>query len=72
MMTRFGHLIMGGVGDAFNLMGPIPSDSRFMVTDSTMLDEVRKQVGIKIMEESAEFEKIRARYGEIQRVKFPC
>jgi hypothetical protein len=44
MMTRFGHLIMGGIGEAFNLMGPIPSDSRFMVTDSSALDEVRKQI----------------------------
>jgi hypothetical protein len=70
MMTRFGHLIMGGVGEAFNLMGPIPSDSRFMVTDSTMLDEVRKQIGSRGVEESDEFRSIREKYGEIQRVKF--
>ncbi len=70
MMTRFGHLIMGGVGESFNLMGPIPSDSRFMVTDSTMLDEVRKQIGSKVVEDLEEFQKIRSQYGEIQRVKF--
>jgi hypothetical protein len=69
-MTRFGHLILGGVGEAFNLMGPIPSDSRFMVTDSSMLDEVRKQVGSKGVEDLEEFQKIRSKYGEIQRVKF--
>jgi hypothetical protein len=69
-MTRFGHLLMGGVGQAFNLMGPIPSDSRFMVTDSAMLDELRKHIGGKHVEELDEFHKIRHRYGEIQRVKF--
>lgn len=69
-MTRFGHLIMGGVGEAFNLMGPIPSDSRFMVTDSTPLDEIRKQMGNRILEDTDEFQRIREKYGEIQRVKF--
>jgi len=69
-MTRFGHLLMGGVGQAFNLMGPIPSDSRFMVTDSTMLDELRKHIGGKHVEDLAEFHKLRDRYSEIQRVKF--
>lgn len=70
MMTRYGHLIMGGVGEAFNLMGPIPSDSRFMVTDSTALDEVRKQIGARILEDTEGFQRIRARYGDVQRVKF--
>lgn len=69
-MTRFGHLIMGGIGDTFNLMGPIPSDSQFMVTDSTALDEVRKQTGSSGVEELEEFRAIADRYGEIQRVKF--
>jgi hypothetical protein len=70
MMTRFGHLIMGGVGETFNLMGPIPSDSRFMVTDSSALDEVRKQTGSSGVEGLEEFQKLKDRYGEIQRVKF--
>jgi hypothetical protein len=69
-MTRFGHLLMGGVGQAFNLMGPIPSDSRFMVTDSTMLDELRKHIGGRHVEDLGEFHNIRDRYSEIQRVKF--
>lgn len=69
-MTRFGHLIMGGVGEAFNLMGPIPSDSRFMVTDSSMLDELRRQIGGRVVEDLPEFQKIRRKYGEVQRVKF--
>lgn len=69
-MTRFGHLMMGGVGEAFNLMGPIPSDSRFMVADSSALDELRRQTGMKILEDLDEFREIQRRYGEIQRVKF--
>ncbi len=69
-MTRFGHLLMGGVGQTFNLMGPIPSDSRFMVTDSTVLDELRRNIGGSHVENLEEFQKIRSRYGKIQRVKF--
>lgn len=69
-MTRMGHLVMGGVGEAFNLMGPIPSDSRFMVTDSTALNEVKKNLGSQGLDDLEEFHKLKRRYGELQTVKF--
>ena len=69
-MTRMGHLVMGGVGGAFNLMGPIPSDSRFMVTDSTALNEVKKNLGSRGLDDLEEYHKLTARYGELQTVKF--
>ena len=39
-MTRMGRLVMGGVGAHFNLMGAIPSDSKFTVTNSTLLEDI--------------------------------
>ncbi|MEP7381653.1 MAG: hypothetical protein ABI910_08200 [Gemmatimonadota bacterium] len=69
-MTRMGHLVMGGVGGAFNLMGPIPSDSRFMVTDSTALNEVKKNLGSRGLDDLEEYHELTRRYGELQTVKF--
>jgi hypothetical protein len=69
-MTRMGHLVMGGVGNAFNLMGPIPSDSRFMVTDSSALNEVKKNLGSRGLDDLEEYHKLQSRYGELQTVKF--
>lgn len=69
-MTRMGHLVMGGVGNSFNLMGPIPSDSRFMVTDSSALNEVKKHLGSGGLDDLEAYHRIKSRYGEVQTVKF--
>lgn len=44
MMTRIGTLYMGGVGTNFNLMGPIPSDSRLKIGSTSILNEVNRQI----------------------------
>ncbi len=46
-LTRIGRLVMGGLGDEFNLMGPIPAGSQLRVTDSSVLDAVQTQLGTK-------------------------
>jgi hypothetical protein len=44
-VTRVGRLVMGGVGERFNLMGPIPPHSRFRLTRTDVLDEIDRQLG---------------------------
>src|ERR1019366_1736410 len=43
-MTRIGRLYMGGVGKAFNLMGPIHPEAIFKVTTPTLLTTVNRQM----------------------------
>ncbi len=57
-MTRVGRLVMGGIGSAFNLMGPIPSDSEIKMTDATLLDAVSRQLGTRGMRDHPDYEKI--------------
>lgn len=65
-MTRLGRLVMGGVGSHFNLMGPIPSDSRIQITDDTVIDGVHRQLGSNGLEDLAEYRKL----GKPQNVEF--
>jgi hypothetical protein len=65
-MTRIGRLVMGGVGTHFNLMGPIPSDSRIQMTDSSMLDAFNAQTGSRGLDDMAEYRKL----GPAQTVDF--
>jgi hypothetical protein len=65
-MTRVGQLVMGGVGTHFNLMGPIPSDSKIQVTDAHILDEVNRQLGSEGLVEIPQFRK----FGRPQKVDF--
>lgn len=44
-MTRLGRLVMGGVGAHFNLMGPIPSDSRIQITDDSVIHALNAKLG---------------------------
>lgn len=69
-MTRMGHLVMGGVGHAFNLMGPIPPDSRFTVGDSAPLQSVKRQLGSSGLEDLDEYRQLERRYSKLQRVEF--
>src|SRR5438477_12577808 len=44
-MTRVGRLIMGGIGNLFHLMGPIPSNSTFRVLKTPIFDIIDEQLG---------------------------
>jgi len=69
-MTRYGRLIMGaGTGHAFNLMGPIPPDSRLRVAGEhtrQVLRTVQEQTHTRGLEELAEYRAL----GEVQDVEF--
>lgn len=54
-MSRIGRLYMGGVGKTFNLMGPIPPDSRFNVGPTDALETVNRQLKSKGLRDSKEF-----------------
>src|SRR5262245_57670554 len=54
-MTRIGQLYMGGVGKAFNLMGPITSDSVFKVRPPVLLDEVNRAMKSRGLRDLKEF-----------------
>jgi hypothetical protein len=65
-MSRFGGLVMGGVGSHFNLMGPIPPNSELRVTSSDILHRVNHQLGSKGLEDVEEYRAL----GDIQEVEF--
>lgn len=66
-ITRVGRLITIGVGDAFNLMGPIPANSEFRVTgDMTLVNNLQKQFKDEGL---ANMPAVKA-YGEPQKVEF--
>jgi hypothetical protein len=65
-MTRVGRLVMGGVGTHFNLMGPIPSDARIQITDSSLLQSVNRQLGSNGLYDLKEFRLL----GKPQQVEF--
>jgi hypothetical protein len=54
-MTRIGRLHMGGAGKAFNLMGPIPSDSVFKVQAPVELAAVNRQMKSRGLMDLKEF-----------------
>ena len=54
-MTRIGRLYMGGVGKAFNLMGPIHSDAVFRVEPADILIEVNRQLKSRGLADLKEF-----------------
>lgn len=54
-MTRVGRLVMGGVGQLFNLMGALPSNSTFKIAHSSrLLDEIDRQLGTNGLRELTE------------------
>ena len=65
-MTRFGRLIMGGVGKHFNLMGPIPPSARLSVKSPTILDKVNRQLKSKGLADLPEYRRL----GKVQEVEF--
>src|SRR5437588_6262736 len=72
-MTRVGRLVLGGVGEHFNLMGTFPADSTFRVATeytSSILDEIHRQAGSRRLSELPEYSEIEQRYGEAEEVEF--
>lgn len=65
-MSRFGRLVMGGVGSHFNLMGPIPPDSQLRVTSMETLQSVNHQMKSRGLEDLEEYRAL----GEIQEIEF--
>lgn len=64
--TRVGRLVLGGYGNQFNLMGPIPPNSIFKMADSELLDSITHQTG---GEGLWDFPEMR-RYGHAQKIDF--
>jgi hypothetical protein len=65
-MSRYGRLVMGGVGTEFNLMGPIPPNAELRVSHSDVLETVNRQLKSKGLEDIPEFRKL----GKLQNVEF--
>ena len=72
-MTRVGRLVLGGVGEHFNLMGSFPADSTFRVATeytSHVLDEIHRQAGSSRLRDLPEYSEIEQKYGEAEEVEF--
>lgn len=65
-MVRIGQLVMGGVGEAFNLMGPIPASSKLRIGGTDALEAVNAQIPGHGLEDMDEYREL----GEIQQVDF--
>lgn len=72
-MTRVGRLVLGGVGEHFNLLGTFPANSTFRVATeytSHVLHEVHRQAGSRGLHELDEFSQIEERYGQAEQIEF--
>jgi hypothetical protein len=72
-MTRVGRLVLGGVGENFNLMGTFPADSTFRVATeytSHVLEELHRQAGSQRLRDLPEYAEIERSYGEAEEVEF--
>jgi hypothetical protein len=65
-MTRLGYLVMGGAGEQFNLMGPIPANAQFRIGGDGLVREIHRQLKTKGLQELAEFREL----GRPERVQF--
>lgn len=65
-VTRVGRLVIGGVGEYFNLMGPIPADSTIKITDGLLLEAVNRQLGCSGLEDHPDYPGL----GCVQEVEF--
>ena len=65
-ITRIGRLALAGVGDLFNLMGPIHPLAIFRTAAPDVIDSLNQQLGSKGLADFAEFE----RYGMPQSAQF--
>lgn len=65
-MTRLGYLVMGGVGEQFNLMGPIPAHSEFRIGGDDLVGEINRQLRTRGLQDLPAFRKL----GRPQPVEF--
>src|SRR5262245_30738520 len=56
--TIFGRLITGGVGETFNLMGPIHANARFRLADTDVFRVVHKSTGTRGLRDVAAFREL--------------
>jgi hypothetical protein len=66
VMTRYGRLVMGGVGSHFNLMGPIPPNAKLTITQTTILQDVNRQLKSKGLGDLPEYRKL----GRVEEIEF--
>ena len=72
-MTRVGRLVLGGVGQHFNLLGTFPADATFRVATeytSKVLDELHQQVGRDALDEVPAYREIQKSYADAEQVEF--
>jgi len=65
-VIRVGRLVIGGVGEYFNLMGPIPSDSAIKITDARLLEAVNAQLGGSGIQDHPDYKNLK----NVQEVEF--
>lgn len=65
-MSRYGRLIMGGVGSRFNLMGPIPPNATLKISPNTVLEDVNRQLKSKGLRDLPEYRKL----GRVEEIEF--
>ena len=56
--TIFGHLVTGGVGTRFNLMGPVQANAVFRIAPTDVFDVLRKQTKTHGLRDIPEFNKL--------------
>ena len=65
-ITRYGTLIVGGVGEAFNLIGHFPSTATFRVNALSIVGEVKAALGSDGLTEIPRYKKL----GQPQKIEF--
>lgn len=65
-LTRYGRLIMGGVGSHFQLMGPIPPNASLRISSTAILDEVNRKLKSKGLNDLREYRAL----GKAEEVEF--
>lgn len=65
-MRRVGYLVMGGVGEQFNLMGNIPANSEFKIGGGDLIAEINRQLGTNGLQDLPEYRAL----GQTQQIEF--
>lgn len=65
-LTRYGRLIMGGIGSHFQLMGPIPPNAALRISSTAILDEVNRKLKSKGLNDLPEYRAL----GKMEEVEF--
>jgi hypothetical protein len=53
--TIFGRLVTGGVGETFNLMGPVQANAEFRLVETDVFDAAHKSTGTRGLDDLPEF-----------------